>query len=311
MIISNDIKKELRFAKNFTITPNYIILYTGTTVVICNKQFNLIKKIQNIKYVYNGYVSSDEKSLLLVSNVNRIYIISLEDYLIKYTYTAKKPYSGNLEGRACWSATDNTFFIPVQNEESMLSTIRQISCFPNLTFNDYLTEKFWIVYISFVQCEGRYLAIGLDRKNQCWNLIWWNQNEAFDIKEIQDFNDAIFEVELIQCSKQIVLTGETQIYLCDFDGLPQKSIEMLVIPEIKGLLSSCSIEFGDITCIKFSQNKSNTMYIGTSKSLIVWDLSCQSVIKSFEFEFGVHNVEDLQDGVLLVSTWTGVKVLEI
>ena len=76
-MILNEIKKELKYSKNLTLTSKYIILYKGASVAVYDYKFVCLKKIPNLKYVYNGYVSPDETKLLLVSNANRYYLISL------------------------------------------------------------------------------------------------------------------------------------------------------------------------------------------------------------------------------------------
>ena len=157
-MILNEIKKELKYAKNLTLTSRYIILYRGTSVVIYDHKGSCRKKIPNLKYVYNGYVSPDETKLLLVSNTNRYYLFSLEDFSLLSSHTIKAPYNANLEGLACWYS-NGSFLLPVQNSISMLSTLRKFNCDSSNSFEDFLAESFWIIYVTFVAQKNSYLIL--------------------------------------------------------------------------------------------------------------------------------------------------------
>ena len=192
-MILNEIKKELRHSKNLTLTSRYIILYNGSSVVIYDYEFVCQKKILNLKYVYNGYVSPDETKLLLVSNKNRYYLVSLENFSVLKTCSIKSPHNGNLEGNACWNSNDS-FFLPVQNDISMLSTFRKYNCDSSDSFEDFLAELFWIKYVTFVAKNDSYLIIGLNRNDDVWNVVWMDKCGNYTSYEIDSFNEAILDV---------------------------------------------------------------------------------------------------------------------
>jgi len=300
-MIDNDVKKEFRYAKNVTVSSKHIILYRGTSVVIYDRQFIYQKKITNLKYVYKGYVSPDEKILLLVSSTNRVYIVSLENFTLLNTYTVAKPYNYNLEGLACWY-TENSFLLPVQNSITHLSAVRKICYKPNIVFEDFLSDKFWIVYVTFVECNNQYLFIGLDRNNNCWNLIWMNKQNKFIIHKVLGFNEAIFDIQIICNTENIVLTGESKMHCCDFDGNPSMLSQVVPVNFLK--------KFGFPCFFKLSQKNTDFAYVGTLDALIVWSLSKRSAIKICSIEFGARNIEELDD-LLLVSTFSGIKLLSI
>lgn len=302
MVISNETKKEMKRAKDFTITSKYIVLYNGSSVIIYDKHFVFLKKITGLKFVYKGYVSPDEKKLLLVSNTNRIYLVSLENLDIVLTYIVPKPYNDNLEGRACWYSNDS-FLLPIQNKATMLSTVRKITCNLDLLFEDFLSEKFWIIYISFVECQNQYLIIGSERNTQQWNIIWLDKENNYTVNKILGFDEAIFDVTLIDKTGHIILTGETRMHYCNFNGFPIRTPQMLSI--------DISQQLGHINFIKYSKYELDKVYLGTSNALIACSLSRQSITNFFSLEFGAHNVEELSNDTFLVSTWNGIKLFSI
>ena len=88
----------LRHAKDFCFTEKYSIFCTGKSAFICDRALKLLCKIENLSYVYHAFVSPDEKTLLLVSNSNKFYLVDLNDFSVK-KHTVRGKYNHNLEGR--------------------------------------------------------------------------------------------------------------------------------------------------------------------------------------------------------------------
>ena len=300
-MIPNEVKKELRYSKNLTLTSKYIILYRGVSVVIYDYKFVCQKKITNLKYVYNGYVSPDETKLLMVSANNRYYLFSLENFSMLSAHTIKAPYNDNLEGMACWYSNDS-FLLPVNNPISLLSTLRKINCNSPNSFKDYLVESFWIIYVTFVKQKNKYLIIGLDRREDTWNLIWMDKNENFTIHKVKDFNEAIVHVDICYDTEMIVLTGESTFYCCDFHGFSADILK--------------SNKFTNILChgfplfFKRSKNNDAIAYLGTTNELVVYDLKRHFTINSYHMEFGARGIEELND-VIFVCSWDGIKPISL
>ena len=69
----------IKKAKNIIITSKYYIALSGQRVTFMNHSFEIVKILEKFSYAYNGYVSPDEKYLLLVpTNSKHFYLISLE-----------------------------------------------------------------------------------------------------------------------------------------------------------------------------------------------------------------------------------------
>lgn len=300
-MILNEIKKELRRSKNLTLTLRYIILYKGTSVVIYDHEFVCQKKILNLKYVYNGYVSPDETKLLLVSNTNTYYLISLEDFSMLSAHSIKSPYNENLEGKACWNSNDS-FLLPIQNSVSMLSTLRKFNCDSFNSFEDFLAELFWINYVTFVVEKNSYLIIGLDRNEDTWNVIWMDTCGNYTSYRIDYFDEAILDVNVCYDEEEIILTGESKVYSCDFHGVPA---DMLKNNNFENI-----IYHGFPLFFKRSKNNAAIIYLGTTNELVVYDLKHHLTINSYRMEFGARNIEEWND-IIFVCSSDGIKPISL
>ena len=300
-MIPNEIKQKLRHSKNLTLTSRYIILYNGSSVVIYDYKFVCQKKILNLKYVYNGYVSPDETKLLLVSNENRYYLVSLENFSVLKTCSIKSPHNGNLEGNACWHSNDS-FFLPVQNDVSMLSTLRKYNCDSSDSFEDFLAGLFWITYVTFVAKNDSYLIIGLDRNNDVWNVVWMDKCGNYTSYKIDYFNEAILDVCVCYDDEKIILTGESTIYCCDFHGFPADILKNNKFENI--------IYHGFPLFLKRSKSNDSIAYLGTTNELVVYDLEHNMTIDSYPMEFGARGIEEMND-IIFVCSSDGIKPISL
>ena len=300
-MVLNETKKELRYSKNLTLTSKYIILYSGTSVVIYDYKFACQKKISNLKYVYNGYVSPDETKLLLVSNTNRYYLFSLENFSMLSAHSLKSPYNANLEGVACW-CTNDSFLLPAQNSISLLSTLKKFNCDSPNSFKDYLAEAFWIKYITVVEQKNKCLIIGFNRRDNTWNVIWMDMDGKHTVYRILDFDEAVLAVDICYDAKRIVLTGESKIYSCDFYGVPSN---------IRGTYTFENIIVNGFPLFfKYSQSDASIAYLGTTQELIVYDLKKHVAVKQHQMEFGARDIKEFGE-ILFVSTYNGLKLITL
>lgn len=300
-MIPNEVKKELKRSKNLTLTSRYIILYNGASIAIYDHEFVCQKKILNLKYVYDGYVSPDETKLLLVSSTNRYYLVSLEDFSVLGTRSIKSPYNGSLEGRGCWISNDS-FLLPVQNDGSLLSTLRKYNCDSSGSFEDFLAELFWIIYVTFVAKNNSYLIIGLDRNEHTWNVIWMDKCGNYTSYRIDSFNEAIFDVFVCYDDEKIILTGESTVYSCDFHGFPA---DILKNNKFENL-----IYHGFPLFFKRSKSNDAIAYLGTTNELVVYDLEHHITIGSYHMKFGARDIEELNN-IIFVCSSDGIKPISL
>ncbi len=300
-MLPNEMRRELSYSKNITVTSKYVILYKGASVSIYDQDFVCIKKIAKLKYVYDGYVSPDEKNLLLVSTKNHFHILSLEDFALTGPFSIKRPYNDNLEGIACWCSSD-AFLLPFQNRETMLSKLVKVNCDLSLPFEDVIPEKFWIRYISYVDPIKRHLLLGLDRCEGSWNIIWLDKDNTYTICKVLDFDEAVFDFEMLCDTECIILTGETRVHCCDFYGRPSKIQQAYKM--------DFSLISGFPEFFKPSKKNSDIAFVGTTDALMIYNSNEQSVVKSYPIEYGARDVVEFKDS-LFVCTFGGIKEMSL
>lgn len=324
--------KNINYAKRFCVSKKFICLFTGNRVVILDRKLNYIHEVKNLKYAYTGYVSPDESKLLIVSIRNGFYVLSLTDYTLRKC-TVGGSYKGNLEGRGCWNMEGGAVYIPVQNRESMKSTLRKYYVDKDFEFEDLLIEKYWIVHVSLCNSLKKYLIVGMDRRTGDQCLIWYDENDFKEYK-IESFDDAIIHVEVNEHDETISIFGAWENVRCDFTGKkvgtfatlplepPKKSSKSLTDPslevkvrelikEVVTNLQDSDFDLNDRLNIAVFSSDLKYIYIGTTTYLIIADANSGTILKSKRIEYGVERISEIEDHIILVSSWTGVKVFKI
>jgi len=106
----------LKNAKNIIPHPNYLFVLTGKAIIILDRNFEHIKTVEGLKYAYRGSLSPDQTKLLVTSNDNMFYILSLESLEITYRCSIKGGVVG-IEGGGCWSPDGNSVIMIVMNKK--------------------------------------------------------------------------------------------------------------------------------------------------------------------------------------------------
>ena len=215
----------LRHAKDFCFTEKYSIFCTGKSAFICDRALKLLCKIENLSYVYHAFVSPDEKTLLLVSNSNKFYLVDLNDFSVK-KHTVRGKYNHNLEGRGCWSLNGRSLYFCVCNGQTLNSALRCYDLDDNMSYRDLLKEKYQLVCIKPVKEINKQLIIGLDRKKSdldrtdCWSLIWFDgvYFEEYPIWNIDLSNDVVSSAEYEALTNTVIIYGQAKTFRCNLRG---------------------------------------------------------------------------------------------
>ncbi len=212
-------KKDLRRAEDAIVSNAYVVLFSGRSVSIYDHSLTLLKKLGGFSYVYHGVISPDEKTLLCVANDPVFYLVSLTDFSV-IRHRVSKPYAGSLEGRGCFSHDSKGVYLPIQHDQNLLSTVRYYPLHDLSAFTDFLDLQYWIVHVQYAQGAYKpYLAVGLDRGTNQWNLIWWSERDGTDAQTyaIKGFDDVIVDVELSK-DGSVCLYGAFSAVVCDVHG---------------------------------------------------------------------------------------------
>ena len=303
IMLSEEIKKEMRYAKDFCVTDKYFIFYSGKSASIFNKALHLVHKITGLNYVYAGSVSADGQYLLLLGMENLFYTVSLNDFSLK-KHRIPKPYREGLRGRGCFAFEGNGFLLAPEHENTNLGVIREFASVDAQEFRDYLDNQYSFYHLLRLERIGKYLAIGHDTVDDKWWLFLW-RNDNIERYEIKGFDDALMEIHINEEQGNILLIGAEGTHLCDLQG-NQIATDTARQNSRMPLFVETHLRH-EILC-SFSDSRINTdiAYIGTPSHLLMVQMTDGRLLKEKKIEFGVHRIHELEVGLLLILTWGGV-----
>lgn len=332
----------LKYAKGFCFSENYSILCSGQRAFICDNDLNLLHTADKLSYVYSAYVSPDEKSLLLVSNENKFYLVDLNDFSVK-KHIVRGKYNGDLEGQGCWSFDGKSLYFNVYNRKTSNSALRCYSLINDMSYEDILVEKYWLVSIKPVKELNKYLLIGLDRekaklsKTDCWNMIWFDGTcfEEYPIENRDVHDDVIQYAEYEAVTNSVILYGLLKTFRCDLQGRVIENVSPIsmgkVTASFSDVLSGLKFENEELDVIKSIaesygvENVSiddsiNTLclsrdgkkyYIGTKLGLFIINAETKEVLVKEDISYGVQEIEEISENTIAVTTWHGVKIFKV
>lgn len=315
--------------KSFTVTDDKIILYSGKRAVILNKSFELLGEITGLNYVYNGKVSPDGKNLLLLSNGNCFYVVSLESMAVT-KITLKRKYSGFIRGIGCWSPDSKYIFIQ-SVDNYCFSHVLKYDISNNFSFEDVSPADVQVHHISYVKSMNKYLIVCLGMFDHYWRFLW-TDFETKNTYVLEDLDTVFGNLHIDENNRTVNLMGHfDKTYCYDFEGnqIESFNIELDTIrfnfldvfnntPVDKDYISKFCELFGmenievyeSIDCMRLSKDK-RLLFIGTMLKLMILDAENFKVLKKINYEYGVRDVCELEDDLILVETYSGVKLLKI
>ncbi len=330
----------MKNAKNFCFSEKYSVFCTGRRAFICSRKLDLLFTAENLSYVYHAFISPDETQLLLISAENIFYLVDLYDFIVE-KYTIRGKYSGNLEGRGCWSLHERSLYFNVCNDKTLNSALRCYNLNDNMSFKDLLEEKYWLVSIMPVKELDKYLLFGLDRKKfeldqtDCWNMIWFDgvSFEEYPVENIS--GDAIRCAEYESETNTVIIYGHKKTLRCSVYGKIAESISLpepgVITASFSGVFSDMNMESDNIyelkklsnafamenislydslnkVCLSYDRKR---YYVGSHLGIFVVDAETKSILGKQKIDYGVWNIAELSPNIIVISTWNGVKVFEI
>ena len=284
-------------AYDFTTSEKYIVGCTGRRAKVLDKNLNLVSDIDGLDYVYSARFSPDGKKLLLILNGNGFYTYDMETCQKNKT-TVKKPYNYNLEGRGCWSHDGENLLIPVMNSQNLMSALRCYNSENTDEFCDLLIEKYVIIDIFKLENSDRYLIIGYPREGKQPNYAIYYDGEQFEEYLLQDTEgDIVFHSTVDSETGIITLYLHSKCCRYQWNG---ELLECLQFPKIIGYVE----KYVKSSCGKY-------LYTATENGFYILDSDTKKILAAAKEEYGAQNCEELEKGLVAVSTWGGVKIYEI
>jgi len=312
----------LRNAKKFHIAGDRMIFCTGRKARITDRDFNIIKEIDDLYYTYHSSLSPDQTKALLVSMDHLFYIIDIESGTSK-KITVKAPYNHNLDGIGCW-LSDTEVLIRAVHQHTLLSQLRKYNI-TNDTYEVVFPEKYKFWYARRIESEGRCMFIA--SYENLLHLVWYDGKELTDLTVCPHL--LAFDYEINEKKRTICCSGIGESVTFDFegnvlDGDSDDEIKKLVIDDEKSitekerqkqsiyrrLLGSELASLGFVTTVRLSSDM-KYLYVGTATDLLVIDTEQMKIIKKKSFEFGVKRIEELDENTLLLELFNSMACLKI
>mgnify|MGYP004661287065 FL=1 len=317
-------------SKYFTFSKNYFISCTGKRALIFDKKLQLIKEVDKLNYVYNAIVSPDESKVLLISNSNCFYILSLENFIVtKYRVNGK--YCYNLEGNGCWNLDGTGVCLCVTDPEEILSSFRMYELDNMNNYKDLIRDKYWLTSVLMIPNLKKYLITGVNRNNHKNYLIWYD-GIMFKENCINNFDDVIQRVEYNSSKECCIVYGLEKTVFCSTEG---EIIQNFKIDNNEKIMCNFSDVFFNIDeskqkiikiiskCLGLENNyiddcvncmcffKEKYVFVGTKKSILCIDNELKRIELKIDIPYGVEKITEYDEDKLIVSTWNGIKVFKI
>lgn len=288
-------------AGDITVSSSYIIGCTGRRAMILDRQYNLLQTIEGLDYAYRAHLSPDEKQLLLISTLNKFWVTDLASGTTRKV-TIRAPFNSNLELEGCWSHDGQHIYIPALRSKNIYNTLRRYRASDLTVEAEFLQDQYLIGELHPLKNENAYFMIGWNR--EAWRSAFILMKEdAFDIIEM--------EKGLSFSSRGIVLEEKLEILLPtgkDYRrySLDGKLLEIIPHPFVSGewdyqhLITKYALS----ACGKY-------IFMSTNSGFYVLNAATKQLLASIPEQFGVHNFEQTEPGVIAVAAWGGVKLYRI
>ena len=335
--------KPLERATNFCISNSYIIGCTGRKAVILDKQLNLIHTVEGLEYVYSAQLSPNESKLLLISTLNKFYIVDMQTFE-KTRITVKVPYNRNLEGQGCWAFDGKSAFIPVHcRTGSVNSTLRRYYIDGSGKYEDYLADKYCITGIWRMEATHTYFLTGYDRQEDCRNYFIFFDGTGFQEFPLEhsvsilaptvsiDEEKGVITISSLGYCRHFTLEGkeiqtishptpkDKTIQMSDvFPHLADDNTEMQDLrKELFALFGLTDVSVPETVSVPDSITKLETsscgryLYLASRSGFYLLDTNTGAILASVPEEWGVQNFAEFAPGLIALATWSGVKLYRV
>ncbi|MBQ3184228.1 MAG: hypothetical protein IJB57_11270, partial [Clostridia bacterium] len=242
----------------------------------------------------------------------------------------KRKYTGTTAGIGCWSSDSRYVFIQSMDEYGCVSRLLRYDVTDNFSFEVMPVTDKQIRHISYVKSMEKYLIVYMNIFDHLWRFMWTDFNDSVSFP-LQNFDDGAASIKINEDDRTIEVIGFSHVYNYDFEGNPKSSINIPLdtytfnfsdafknipvdIDFIKQLSDFVGLEDLPMTeridCLTVSKDKS-LIFAGTMLKLLILDAKDLKVLKKINYEFGVRSVCELEDNILMVETFSGVKLLKL
>lgn len=331
----NESIKQFARARSAAWSKNYVICSTGGQIKIFDKGLNLLQTIKDVKNIYKCLISPDEKKLLLISTANFFYIVELDTFCVT-KHTIKGEYGDNLEGRGCWTLDGKGCCFCVASKVDVKSALRIYDDIQNDKYRDLFSNKYWLTSIVAIPKLNKYLLTGYDHSKAKNYLIWYDGNEfeQFAIHTLSQ-NDVARSAKYVENSNHCIVIGSDSTIFCRIDGTPitmpllwkseEKHVSFMdafktinfeeenrrAVEELSALYGLENLAVPDTIMDICQSNNGRYFYVATLGRLLCINANTHKIDAEKTYPFGVTDVEEISEGLLLVKTWGSIELLRL
>ncbi len=285
-------------AWDLTVSPSYIVGCTGKKAVILDRQYNLLKTVEGLDYVYEAHLSPDETQLLLISTGNKFYVTDLASGTTR-KMLVRAPFNSNLEGKGCWSNDGQYIYIPVARAKELNSTLRRYRVEDLSIDAEFLKDEYWITNLHPLRMSDAYFMVGKQRQLQRWFFIVMKNDDMKHIPLEQD--GGVFFRGYMQEENQEISLSSTNGYMRYALNGELKEIISNPFASGESAYKDAITKYALSQCGKY-------IFMSTNAGFYLLDASTQQLLSFIPEEYGVQNFEQLEPDVIALATWSGVKL---
>lgn len=299
----------LKYAKKIVISKYYIIILTGRAIIVLDKERNFVKRLDGLRYSYEGLLSPDETKLLIISNEPDFYIFSLDTLEIT-DHCKLSGYISTIEGQGCWSPNGKDIFLILidKRTESFFLRIYPTENLKKFTDNYSIGHMIRFYNILSLPSKNVIYILAQSRYDE-WTdsnptslvllCLKGNQVEQYDISGQSDIP---FSIEYNETTNRFLIYTLNQAFTCDLDGGNVRMIDT-------GNQSLAPIQhiFSMPFIVKQILESANNKYIfmASNGGLDIFDKQTGASLYFKEFSFGLVNITEIEENVIAVGMYSG------
>ena len=300
----------IKKAKKLLITKEYYIALSGQRVTFMDHSFNIIKVLEKFSYAYDGYVSPDEKYLLLVpTNSKHFFLISLETLEIIERVQIKNRFETN-EGHGCWSVDGRYMILLIRNSHTTASEVRlyDVNNPSFYTIADITATGFHMWNILTVPEHNAYYILATSRRNEWTNspdrsiaLIKCTDGGQ-EIIEIEGQNQLPHYLEHNQRTDRFTVYTFGNVFTCGSDG---KNVSVIDTghENFFGLTPFALFPYA-VKHIVASKN-GKWVFMASTSGIDVFDKKTGEVILYKEYQYGATQITEIEENLIAVAFYHG------
>ena len=300
----------IKKAKNIIITSKYYIALSGQRVTFMNHSFEIVKILEKFSYAYNGYVSPDEKYLLLVpTNSKHFYLISLETLEIIERVQIKNRFVTN-EGCGCWSPDGRYMILLTRNPYTFASEVRlyDVNDPTFYTVADISATGFHMWNILTVPEHNAYYILATSRKHEWTNLPESNiilikcTDSGQEIIEIEGRKELPYSLEHNPKTDRFTVCTLSNVFTCTSDG---KNVSVVDTGN-ENYFGQTPFALIPYTVKHIAASKNGKwVFLASTSGFDIFDKKTGEVLLYKEYEFGATRITEIEENLIAVAFYHG------